>query len=147
MMKEMNRKISIKVGILAPEASKKHSGSNLTMAELGMIHEFGSADGKIPARSFLRVPILSSEGLRKIRRHYREILYNDLEVDRALCSSNKNHLTDASTYAAEMAHYLVLEAFATAGGGSWEPIKSAEDSKILIDTKELMRSISYKVEE
>ncbi len=31
-----------------------HNPSKLTMAKLGTIHEFGSSDGRIPARSFLR---------------------------------------------------------------------------------------------
>ena len=43
----MNDKLSNHVGV---DAKKKHSNSNLTMHELAMIMEFGTSDGRIPAR-------------------------------------------------------------------------------------------------
>ena len=147
-MKELNRKISIKVGILAPEASQKHSGSGLTMAELGAIHEFGSADGKIPARSFLRVPILGAKGMRVLRNALKDRLFCNLEDDKLLCSLYPEFLTKACKSVAEWAYLQVLQAFASNGGGTWEPLKNNRESKqILVDTKELKQSVFYKVEE
>jgi hypothetical protein len=40
------------VGFL--RSSGVHKGSNMTVASIGAIHEFGSSDGKIPERSFMR---------------------------------------------------------------------------------------------
>lgn len=84
LIKALDKKVSIKVGIIGDKAREKHPDSNLTNAQLGAIHEFG-ADIQvtdkmrgyfwhkygihlkkkvihIPARSFLRDTILSNEG-------------------------------------------------------------------------------------
>lgn len=42
----------VKVGL--PRGSGTHGPSGLPVVELGAIHEFGSGDGRIPERSFLR---------------------------------------------------------------------------------------------
>lgn len=42
----------VKVGL--PRGSGTHGPSGLPVVQLGAIHEFGSADGNIPERSFLR---------------------------------------------------------------------------------------------
>lgn len=41
-MKALERKVSIKVGIIGSEAAQIHEGTNLTNAELGAAHEFGA---------------------------------------------------------------------------------------------------------
>lgn len=83
LMKDIDQKYSIKVGIMAKEGSKKHPDSNLNYAELGAIHEFGCTINVtekmrhffyakwgiqksnnpivIPTRSFLRMPLLNEE--------------------------------------------------------------------------------------
>lgn len=84
LMKDLDQKYSIKVGIIGEDAGAKHSGTGLTNAELGAIHEFGATinvtdkmrnylhyNGMhlkpetttvvIPTRSFLRMPLLSGE--------------------------------------------------------------------------------------
>lgn len=84
LMKDLDQKYSIKVGIIGEDASTQHSGTGLTNAELGAIHEFGATiqvtdkmknylhyhgihlrDNTesivIPTRSFLRMPLLSGE--------------------------------------------------------------------------------------
>ena len=62
----------LRVGILGDKASVNHEGSDLTNAEIGAIQEFGSVANKIPARSFLRMPLekylpsmLNKSGVRK----------------------------------------------------------------------------------
>lgn len=42
LLKDLNRKISIKIGIVGDKATQKHEGINLTNAELGAVHEFGA---------------------------------------------------------------------------------------------------------
>lgn len=84
LMKDIDQKYSIKVGIIGEKAQKQHSDSGLTNAELGAIHEFGCTINVtdkmraylhhigihlrpdtttivIPTRSFLRMPLLSDE--------------------------------------------------------------------------------------
>jgi len=46
------RRIDVEIGIIGSDAEDDHG--ELTNAELGTIHEFGSSDGRIPQRSFLR---------------------------------------------------------------------------------------------
>lgn len=48
------RKAFVRAGILEPAASSPHEGSNLSIGELGAVHEFGSSDGRVPQRSFIR---------------------------------------------------------------------------------------------
>lgn len=42
LMKDLDKKVSIKVGIMGSKAYEKHPHSDLTMAHLGAIHEFGA---------------------------------------------------------------------------------------------------------
>lgn len=51
--KEFERK-SVAVGVLGNEASKMHPDSKVTIGELAAIQEFGTMDGHIPARPFLK---------------------------------------------------------------------------------------------
>lgn len=49
------QKIKAHVGVLASKGGNaKHSGSDMTLIELAASHEFGTADGHIPERSFIR---------------------------------------------------------------------------------------------
>lgn len=43
-----------KVGIQGEKALEQHEGSELTIAEVGAVHEFGAPSANIPTRSFLR---------------------------------------------------------------------------------------------
>lgn len=49
----------VKVGLVEPASEAVHKGSELTVAEIGVIHEYGSADGSIPPRSFIRTTLIS----------------------------------------------------------------------------------------
>lgn len=84
LMKDLDQKVSIRVGIIGDKAREKHPDSDITNAQLGAIHEFG-ADIQVtdkmrgyfwhkwgihlskktihvPARSFLRSTLLSPQG-------------------------------------------------------------------------------------
>lgn len=88
LMKDLNKKVSIRVGIIGDKAREKHPDSDITNAQLGAIHEFG-ADIQvtdkmrgffwhkygihltkktihIPARSFLRETLLTPEGKKRL---------------------------------------------------------------------------------
>lgn len=84
LMKDVDQKYSIRVGIIGQNASAQHPESGLTNADLGAIHEFGATINVtekmraylhhigihlkkdtttvvIPTRSFLRMPLLSED--------------------------------------------------------------------------------------
>lgn len=47
--------LRVDVGVMGPDAAQPHSGPDgLTLAGVAAVHEFGSADGRTPERSFLR---------------------------------------------------------------------------------------------
>lgn len=95
LMKDIDQKYSIKVGIIGEDASAKHPDSDLTNAELGAIHEFGATINVtekmraflhhigihlkpetttivIPTRSFLRMPLLSGD--------FKEFIYSNAKL-------------------------------------------------------------------
>ena len=46
--------IGVTVGVQGNEALAEHPSGAMTMAKLALTHEFGTKDGRIPSRSFLR---------------------------------------------------------------------------------------------
>lgn len=44
----------VRVGVLEDKGSVKHSDGDMTLVEIAATHEFGSSDGRIPERSFIR---------------------------------------------------------------------------------------------
>jgi len=54
LVKLRGQRGAAKAGIVGTKASEIREGEELTNAELGLVHEFGSADGRTPMRSFLR---------------------------------------------------------------------------------------------
>lgn len=61
--------IGVKAGVLASGPGGAHEfGGKLTVAEIAAVHEFGSKDGRLPERSFMRATIVDH------RQEYIEIL-------------------------------------------------------------------------
>lgn len=48
------RRLSIRAGIQGDDASARHPSGDLTVGEVAALQEYGSDDGRIPARPFLR---------------------------------------------------------------------------------------------
>lgn len=142
-MSELGKNISIRVGIIGPLGSVKvmdddNELGKLTMATLGAIHEFGTQDGRIPARSFLHMPIEKKfkEGLSKNPSFKNAVKELDIEK-----MNQEAGLT---------ATVVIDDAFASGGFGEWKPlqpetIRRKGSDKILIDTGDLRRSITYEV--
>lgn len=176
-MKALDRKISIKVGIIGSEATQKHPDSDLTNAELGAIHEFGAtitvtnkmrnylhSQGLhlkkntitvvIPTRSFLRMPLMSSEGKKELLDIIKSEIGNDIKAT-DLSSGTANKILDDTVHLiAETAYLRVLKAFESGGFGKWAPItkftaqrRYNASNPPLTDTGDLRRSISYEIKE
>lgn len=112
----------------------------LTNSEIGAIHEFGSPDGRIPERSFLRMPILTrlEDELRKIP--------PDAWVHAIKVGGIKALLQAIGQAALNVVH----DAFHSGGFGRWAKLSAAtirrkKNSDILVETAQLQRSISFAI--
>lgn len=167
LMEDLDQKFSIRVGIIGDKAQEIHEETNLTNAQLGAIHEFGSTitvtdkikgwfyynaeihksnnPVVIPTRSFLRMPLLSTEGKREIIKAvlndeslagYKEYLEahtknqskKNADYRKAIADIIKN-LPDADTLMEAIAiktgivaQDRVFQAFDSSGFGNWAPI-------------------------
>lgn len=117
----------------------KGSKATLTNAELGLIHELGSVERGIPARSFLRMPIAEKS---------KEILADAFKGAPALMAEGKIRVILARLgIACEKAVQL---AFASRGFGRWAPdkqetVRRKGSNMPLIDTAQLRRSVASQV--
>lgn len=126
-----DNKYVVKVGILG-DKDVRSNGSN---ASIGAVHEFGSISQKIPARSFLRMPLIFKS---------QEIISMTSKAsEKAIAKGNMKQMFKNLGIACEN---VVQQAFTSAGFGQWRPLKHRSGSP-LVDTGQLRRAIISKVEE
>lgn len=126
------------VGAVAkPKAS---SEEQLTNADIGLRHEFGSLAEKLPMRSFLRMPLFVhlSERMREIGEGF------------WLALISKKGLWQGLRTLGIQAEATVQTAFKTGGWGQWPALSQYTvqlkgSSSILIDTAQLRQSITSAV--
>jgi hypothetical protein len=129
-----------RVGILG---SSPRSDSDLTNAQVGACHEFGTS--KLPERSFLRIPI-------------QERMRPELEASGFFTSEALVNIAEAGSLVpvmqkvAILAEGIVADAFDTGGFGRWLPLspKTLEKKRvhqILVETQQLRNSITSEVVE
>ena len=177
LMKDLGRDISIKVGIIGSEAQKIHPDTELTMADLGAIHEFGATINttdamkgyfwyqwgihksndaiNIPTRSFLRASLLSKEGKQELHKAVNDQLSTDREFNKMVGEADSTLLTDVANVLGLTAVKRVQEAFETSGFGKWQPIteftkqnrKGDPENPPLDSTGDLRESITFEVKE
>lgn len=136
----LETKMVAKVGILGNKNERNEKGKS--NAEIGATHEFGSFSQNIPKRSFLKTPLFQ---LRK-----KELLDGTIKI----VNNNLSKPEGAKLIYKQLGllgEYIVKNAFLTGGYGTWKPlgqqtIKRKGSDKILIDTSQLRRSITSKVE-
>ena len=127
----------VKAGILAKDGSENHS-EGITVFQIGMIHEFGVPEKNIPRRSFIRVPI--ENNIKEITKL--------IENNHRLVSENAMSAKVALDRIGIKAQNTIKESFRN---NDWKPLKRATvkrkgSSRPLIDTGQLIGSISYIVE-
>lgn len=174
-MKALDRKISIKVGIIGSEASQQAEETDLSNAELGAIHEFGctitvtekmrnylhsqglhlkkdTTTIVIPTRSFLRMPLLSSDGKKELLNVVKSQIGKEFKASNFTTDAANKIIDDTVHLIAETAYLRVLEAFESGGLGKWAPIsqfttkgRKKPSNPPLTDSGDLRRSISYAV--
>lgn len=135
--------VKVKVGIVGDEADQPagddEEGGDLTMAELGAIHEYGSEDGTIPQRSFIR-RTFEQDRIKELIAFQRKLLTAMLA----------GHVSPEQA-TKMLGVWCATEVRKTITEGRVEPplseitIEHKGSSKPLVDTGALVRSISWVV--
>lgn len=137
--KKVGASMRARVGVLGAHGVRKN-GDGITNAELLLIHMFGSVSRNIPPRDPLLMPI---------ERNRRELIrqLGSGPMRAAFMRGDYKLMFEILGNAAEN---FVHEAFDTGGYGMWPPdapatISAKGSSAILIDTRQLERSITHDV--
>jgi hypothetical protein len=125
----------VEVGIL--QTSKDHSRTNLTMAELGVIHEFGCFKSRIPMRSFIRATF--DEKLRENHQLSKKLMDNILLAK----ETEKTALAKLGEVAAKQMVSKINNFIPPPN--SEKTIQRKKSSTPLIDTGQLKGSITFEV--
>ncbi|TDE17711.1 hypothetical protein [Dyadobacter psychrotolerans] len=160
LRKKLGTELVAKVGIMGSDATALHkesvtkyntetgkpyktagSSTYLTNAELGVIHEFGSASRNIPIRSFLRMPLMEKS------KEIVKMLGNKDVMDLI----KKGEVVQVFRLIGLKGEQIVDRAFQTQGFGHWPALKpqtvdAKGSSSPLIDTGQLRRSITSTVD-
>lgn len=134
--------IGVKVGILGNDDSRQGEGALLGNAGIGVVQEFGSLTNNIPPRSFLRMPL-------ETKKDRLEATFEKVGVKQKLLEGDARGALQSLGFVAEQ---IIDDAFKSQGFGNWAPNKPSTvakkgSSKPLIDTSQLRRSITSKVQE
>lgn len=135
ILEKMNKTPHVAVGILQ---DKKVEGS-FSIADLAATHEYGSSDGRIPARSFIRSTFDAKKKkyAKLIDALQSKIIFNNLNIKQAL-------LTLGEVVSKDMVQ--------TINRGIYPPlkpntVKRKKSTKPLIDTGRLKGSITHEIRE
>lgn len=134
IVKNIDKKI-VKVGL--PDSN--HDDTNLTLAQIGAIHEYGAPGAGIPERPFLAVSIKSNMGdLHRLNAvNVKLILHGKQSLDGALGQMGEMAKGMVQKYISED-NFVPLQPATVAAKGSSRP---------LVDTGQMRQSISYVVED
>ena len=134
----IDKRYSARVGILGNNARKDET--DMTNAQVGAIHEFGSRSRNIPERSFLRYPL-------KIAMPKKSAVLGKAYMK----AIEAQDVKQAYEVLGNVGRGVVLSAFRNKGYGRWRDLspvtvaaKKGKDTP-LIDSGELRKSISYDV--
>lgn len=130
----------IKVGLPEKVGGAVHEGSDLTVAQIGAVHEYGSPENNIPKRSFIREPLINEE--KKITKF--------IKTRFSLVGSNSMSGKMALEQIGNLGASISKKSFTD---NNWEQVSTATQKKKgegksspLIDTGQLRNSITYVVE-
>jgi phage gpG-like protein len=138
---QMNRPMKIRIGIMGDHSAR--SGGGRTNAEIGASHEFGAPARNLPARSFLRVPLMDN-------------LHKEIEKAGLFTKAAQNEVVKTGTVkpwlakVQAVAQGIVKGAFTTGGYGKWKSWKGSYKSltgEILVNTTQLRDSITSEIVE
>ena len=112
LIENLKQKASVQVGVFQGASARKEEG--LTNAALARIHELGSPEHNIPARSMLKVPI--GDHINQIMAPFK---------GKAESFLMKGKLKDLYKLIGIAAEKVVDGAFNSGGYGKWQPLRSS----------------------
>lgn len=118
-------------------AGKSHSGTDLDMAELGAVHEFGSISRNIPARPFIRPSITENREkyIKLMRQQASKLIFRRVTLKNALSIVGEVAKSDIQKY-------MLTASFTPL---SPETIKRKGSTRPLIDSAQMRNAITYEV--
>lgn len=129
----------VKIGVLDDGKGAEIRDGGLSNAEIAAIHEFGSADGRIPERSFVRSTweAKESEYLAMMKKLVRGVYEGKMSVEKALNVAGARIAND-------------IKNRVTQGPGIPPPLAASTiarkgSSRPLIDTGRMINSLAWKV--
>lgn len=139
-LRELDKGKRVKIGLLAGK-NENRSNDGVTNVDLGLIHEFGTSDGHIPARPFLR-PTMAREQA-KYERLLAEVTKRSLEglypLDKGLGLLGQAAVADVRATITQGAGVQPANAPST--------IQRKGSSRPLVDTGRMVNAISYAIVE
>ncbi len=132
-------KVHARVGVFGDAGSE--------VVEIAAVHEFGSKDGRLPERSFIRRTFIEKEGeLEKLTvRLARGIINGNIEVDDALNILGDWGKTAVKQFIASNSVLPATKAATNAAKNARAGQKSSAKTTTLIDTGRMYNSITYDV--
>ncbi len=134
MIKRTKTPGTVDVGIID---AGSHVGGDMTVASIGFVHEFGSTNGTIPERSFIRSTINDKKN--KIvslqKQLFKKLIHGTMELDQALGLVGE-------LLADEISRKIVA---ISSPPNTPETIDKKGSSNPLVDTGQLKNSITYEV--
>lgn len=132
LLKSLKSDYCVRVGIIGAKAGQQHKDTNMTNAELGAVHEFGSEKRNIPKRSFLELPL-------KLK-----LNFNDSEMKEIKKFAWKSFFVkmDAKPFFAVLgakAIDIINGAFETNGYGEWQSWSKAYEKRRRAGIKRMPR--------
>ena len=115
----------------------RHSGTELSMHELGMVHEYGSPTRGIPARPFIQPSIKDNTDKYKqlMRQQATKLIFRQTSLNNALSLVGE-------VAKADIQKYMLSASFTPLSAAT---IERKGSSKPLIDTGQMRNAITYEV--
>lgn len=139
---------SVQVGVFGERGAAKAGDSSLTIAEIAAVHEFGSSNGRIPQRSFIRsfFDAKTPELMKVLRSELEKLVKRVAQTGEPVSPADQKKVLD------RVGLWMVAQIQARIAGGEIRPplaqstIDRKGSSTPLIDTGQLRSSIAHKVE-
>jgi hypothetical protein len=129
--------LRVKVGWVGSAAHQIEEDSELTLAELALIHEYGTEDGRIPERAPLRRAMMKHQG--DIAKLYRVLAYNVMTGKQTAEQACNTLGLKVAAWIRETITAGLTPPLAT------ETILRKGSTKPLIDHGQLLNAITYEI--
>jgi hypothetical protein len=139
MMRQLGRKPFVKVGVLGDVQRRQEKGDAIDNVGLAVVHEYGLPHRGIPARPFLRGTFDTKKAAwdKLLERMAPLVLQQKLTVEAALALLGERAAADVKAYVTHGSALAPNKPATIARKGSSRP---------LIDSAQLINSVSYRVE-